>query len=130
SSTAVSGCLRRTGRPGLHAEVLEHERCEIDDAARLALDADREQRHLGIAGAERAVAAAAEVMAPTEIDELEAGSRRDEEIAGIRVRERRERALKTVGVVEDRRVARGRPAVVRRREAELLALAPCHGLLA
>jgi len=43
--------------------MTEHERRHVDDAPRGAVDADGEERHLGVAGEQGAVRAAAEVMA-------------------------------------------------------------------
>ena len=79
---------------------------------------------------ERAVGAAAHVVAPAEVGELPARGRRDDQLARVRVRERRPGAFEAVRVVEDRRVARRREAVLARREPELLAVAPGDRLVA
>ena len=58
------------------------------------------------------------VVPPGEVGELPAGGRGDDQLAGVRVRERRPGALEPVRVVEDRGVA-ARPV---RREPKLLAV--------
>ena len=70
-----------------------------------ALDADGEERHLGVADDERAVRAAADVMAAAEVGELVSLRGRDEDVAGIRVRERSPGAGERIGVIEDRGIA-------------------------
>ena len=97
-------------------------------SAGLALDPDGEDRHLGVAGVERPVAASAEVAVPGEVGELDARRRRDQQLAGVRVRERRPRALERVRLVEQAEVAARPPGAVRGREAKLLAVAPGHRL--
>ena len=68
---------------------------------RRGVDADRQQRHERVAGDERAVAAAARVVAAAEVGELPALRRRDEQLAGVRVRERR--PARHASAVEPRR---------------------------
>ena len=77
--------VRRRADP----EVRERGRREVDDRAGSRVDADRHHRHLGVARDERAVAAAAGVVAAAEVGELAARGRGDEHLAGVRVRERR-----------------------------------------
>src|SRR6476661_2528038 len=84
---SLGGAAKGVGR-GCNAEVREDERRDVDDAAGGAVDADREQRHLAVAGNERAVRAAADVIAAAEISELEALCRGDQHLTGVRVRER------------------------------------------
>ena len=80
---------------------------------------------------ERAVAAAAGVVAAAEVGELDALRRRDEQLAGVRVRERGPaRARAPFGMVEDRRVAARAEAVGVAGEAQLLAVAPRDRLVA
>src|SRR3989440_2278876 len=114
----------------LQAEVLEHGRRDVDDAAGQALEPDHEHRHDRVAGVDRAVAPAAGVVATAEIGELEAGRGRDEHLAGVRVRERRVRTSKGVRLVEDRLVSGRRPAAAHRGEGELLAAATSDRRLA
>ena len=101
----------RVGR-GPDAEMGEDERRDVDDARASAspVDADREERHLGVAGNERAVRAAADVVPAAEVGELVALGGRDEHLARVRVRERRPGAAQRIRVVEDRRVAAQREA--------------------
>ena len=103
---------RRSGR----ARAGRRRRC-----SRLGVDADGQHRHLRVAGEQRAVAAAAAVVAAGEVGELPAGRGGDEHVAGVRVREGGPGALERVGaVVEERRVASTfEPPSGRRREAEL-----------
>ena len=86
-------------------EMREDERCQVDDARGRALDTDEEQRHLRVARHERAVGAAADVVSPTQIGELVSLGSGDEDLAGVRVPERRPGAGERIGMVEDRRVA-------------------------
>ena len=85
------------------------------------LDADGEQRHDRVALDERAVAAAAGVVAPAEIGELPARRRRDEQLAGVRVREREPAAPSASGWSRTVGIAGRLPAVGARAEAKLLA---------
>ena len=62
----------------LDAEVRERERREVDDPARLGVEADGQDRHLGVAGLERPVAAAAEVAAAGQVGQLDPERRRDQ----------------------------------------------------
>src|SRR5215470_16818951 len=126
ASALSSGGIGEPARVGrrLDPEVGERERREVDDAARLGVDPDREDRDLGVARLERAVAAAAKVAATGEIGELDPERRRDEQLARIRVRERGPGALESIRVVQQGSVAPRVPTVVRRREAELLTVAP------
>ena len=64
------------------------------------LDPDREERDERVAGDERAVAAAAQVVAAAEVGELPALCHGDEQLAGVRVRERGADALGCVGMLE------------------------------
>src|SRR5689334_22057484 len=83
----ASTTCRRSGGIGvggeLHAVVLERERRQVDDPARLGLEADGQQRDEGVARLERAVTAAAEVAAAGQISQLDPERRRDEQLAGI-----------------------------------------------
>ena len=106
----------------LDAEVREHRRRDLGDARGLGVDADVSSGHERVAGDERAVAAAARVVAAAEVGELPALRRRDEQLAGVRVRERR-RATRVQASVA------AAPAVVAP-EAQLLAVAPRDGLVA
>src|SRR4249919_2614444 len=118
SSGCIGGAL-----PSARAdtEVSVREGREIDDPLRdRPLEADRQDRHLGVAGLERAVAAAPEMAVSGEVGELEAHRRRDDHLAGVRIRKRAPGPLERVGLVEDREVAARAPAVVDRAEAELL----------
>src|SRR6266516_43435 len=72
-----------------HAEVREHGRGNVRDPTDLGLEADGHDRHERVAGDERAVAPAARVVAAAEVGELPALGRRHEQLAGVRVRERR-----------------------------------------
>src|SRR4051812_3121869 len=123
-----STICRRSGgirvRGDLDAKVLERERREVDDSPRLGLEPDGQHRDQRVPRLQRAVAAAAEMAAPGQVGQLDAERRRDEQLAGVRVRERGPRALERVRLVEQRTVA-ARPPVVRAgREAELLAVTP------
>src|SRR5437763_13932850 len=82
------------------AEVLEHGGSDVRDPVQLRPDADREERDDGVAGDQRAVAAAASMMAAAEVDELPSLRRRDEHLARVRVRERRAGPPRGVGVLE------------------------------
>ena len=93
-----------------------------------AFDVDEEQRNLGIARDQGAMRAAADVIPAAEVGELVALGRRDEDLAGVRVRECRPGAGERVGMVEDRGVAGEREqATSSRREVELLSVAPRDG---
>src|SRR5581483_10856083 len=107
-----------------HAEEIADGRRDIRDAANVGIHSDREQRHGRVAGDERAVAAAARMVAAAEIGELPAFRGRDEQLARVRVRERGPRTGECIGLIEDRPVAGGRPAVAVGPEAELLARPP------
>ncbi len=99
----------------LDAEVVEHERRDVGDRGRRgAVEPDREHRDLGVAREQRAVAAAAGVMAAAEIGELAARRGRDEHVAGVRVRQRGRRAREAVGIVEHVDAPRRRRAAPRR----------------
>ena len=71
--------------------MLRDARLDAGDRARAAVEADGEHRHLGVGRLERAVAAAAHVVAAREVEELPAGRGRDEHLAGVRVAQRRRR---------------------------------------
>src|SRR5690349_24405736 len=75
------------------------------------------------------MAAAAEVAPAGQVGQLDAERRRDEQLAGVRVRERGPGALERVRLVEQRGVAARLPAAVGRRKAELLAVTPRHRLV-
>src|SRR5436309_6203779 len=110
------------------AEMVEHPRRHVDNPRGWCAGSDREHRHLGVARLERAVAAATHVMATAEIRELDSGSRRDDEVAGVRVGQRGPGALERVGLSEEVGGASGLPPARRRCEAELLAVLPgYHG---
>src|SRR5579862_3560121 len=71
------------------SEVVEHGRRHVGDPERQGVDTDGEKRDEGVAGDERAVAAAADVMLPAEVGELPALRGGDEQLAGVGIRERR-----------------------------------------
>src|SRR4051794_25965874 len=71
-----------------HSEMVEDGGHDLRDSPRRRVDADREKRNEGVGGDERAVAPAAQMVAAAEVDELPALRRRDEQLAGVRVRER------------------------------------------
>src|SRR5215207_7673915 len=96
-SADVREALRISGR--VDAEVREHERGDAGDAVGRRVEADRQHRDERVGGRERAVAAAAEVVPPAEVDELDARRRRDEHLPRVPVRERRGRALPPLRVV-------------------------------
>src|SRR5690349_23416571 len=73
----------------LDAEMRECGRHHVGDAADGSIDADRQHRNDGVALDERAVAAAARMVAAADVGELPAGRGGDEQLTGIRVRERR-----------------------------------------
>src|SRR6266542_4130928 len=105
-------------------EVREHCGGDVGDALDRRLDSDGEHGHDGVALDKRAVAAAAGVVAAAEIGELPARGGRDEQLAGVRVREREPGSPQRVGMVEEHDVAARLPAVGARPEAKLLAFAP------
>jgi hypothetical protein len=80
--------------------VCEDGRHHAGDAGRHRVEPDDEHRHLGVAGKQGAVAAAADVAVATEVDELVAGGSRHENVARIRVPKRRPRPGEAVGLVE------------------------------
>src|SRR5919106_162028 len=96
------------------------------------LEAGRHEGHGRVPGEKGAVAASPEVVAPAEVGELPALRSGDEQLAGVRARERTPRPLEAVRVplrVEDGGVSFEVPGtVVPGREAELEALAPSDGL--
>src|SRR5439155_2655532 len=75
--------LRRTS--DVDAEVVENKTFDLRDRGRRLTQADRQHRHLGIAGGDRAMAAAAGVVAAGDVDELPAGSGRHEHLACVRI---------------------------------------------
>src|SRR5260370_15508514 len=96
---------------------------DLGGARRPGVDPDGNRGDERMAGEGRAVTAAAGVMPAAEIRELPAVRSGDEQLAGVRIRERRPGAVKRVGMVEDGGVAARLPPVAGRLEAELLALA-------
>ena len=81
--------------------MLEDGGRHLGDAGRRGrVDADGEERDERVAGDERAVAAAAEVVAASEVGELPPLRGRDEQLAGVRVRERGAHALGRIGMLE------------------------------
>ena len=72
--------VSRPGIAGFAGDASSHQ---------LGLEADGHDRHERVAGDERAVAPAARVVAAAEVGELPALGRRHEQLAGVRVRERR-----------------------------------------
>src|SRR6266516_1949042 len=86
-------------------EVVGNEPLDARDRARRRTEADGQHRHLRVGRIERAVAAAAEMTAPGEVDELPAGCGRDEHLACVRVAERGSRPRVPIGdFVEQRRI--------------------------
>src|SRR5207248_8417003 len=63
-------------------------------------------------------------------EELYAHRRRDDEVAGVRIRECAPGSLERIGLVEDREISTRPPRAVGRREAQFLAGAPCDRLAA
>src|SRR4051794_28729258 len=118
-----SGSTRERSRVRrrLDAEVAQDRRRDVAERLGDRVEADGEHRPLGVAGAEGAVAAAAGVMPPCEVCELHAGSRRDDDVAGVRVLQRGPGARAAVGIVEQRRA---------RTHGDLLAVAPGKDLVA
>src|SRR6478735_3169638 len=103
-SCGATQCVR-----GRHdTEMREDEGCDVDDAPGRALDVDEQERHLRVAGDERAVRATSDMVAAAEIGELVALRRRDEDLAGVRVRKSCPGALERVRMVENRGIARQR----------------------
>src|SRR4051812_41612935 len=92
-----STMARRSGSKS-DTKVRQHERREVDDAPRLALDPGEQHRHLGVARNQRAVAATAGMVVTTQIGELVAGSCRDEDVAGVGVAERSVQPTVCVGI--------------------------------
>src|SRR4051812_28293777 len=90
----------RSGNTSERTEVRERGRRDVGDARDLRVDADRQHRDDRIARDERAVAAAAGVVAPTEIGELPACRRGDEQLAGVRIVERGTDAVQRVRMLE------------------------------
>src|SRR5581483_8330179 len=103
----------------MRPEVRQDERRDADDAFGGRREPDREHRDERVAGRERAVAAAADVVPAAQVDELPPGRRRDEHVARVRVPQRGPCPLEPGRVAEDARVA-ARPA---RPEPQLLSLA-------
>src|SRR3954467_2810778 len=130
----LSTTCRRSGGIGvrgpLDAEVLECERREVDDPAWRCVEPDGQDRHQPVSGLERAVAAAAEMAAAGTGGQLDAERRRDEQFAGVRVRERGPSTCERVRLVEQRAVAARPPAVLAGREPKLFAIPPRDRLVA
>src|SRR5436309_913248 len=106
------------------AEMPQRERSQVRDPPRdRPLDADRQDRNLGVRRIKRTVAAAAQMAAAGKIEELDPRRRRDEHVAGVRIRERTPGPLEGVRLVEQREIACGQPGPVGGGEAELLAVA-------
>ena len=106
----------------------ESDPLEVDDPRRsrpggAGREAGGEHRHAGVAGEQRAVAAPAPVMSPSQVGELVALGRGDDYVARPTAREASPGALEPVRValrVEERRVTLGPEAFVAgRREAQL-----------
>src|SRR6478735_532921 len=118
-----SGGMRKSPRVSgrLDAEVLERYRRQVGDAPRRGVEANRQERDLRVRGGEGAMAATPEVASAREVGELDAVASRDEELACIRIVERRPGAREGVGLRKERRVAVRLPSARRRREPELLA---------
>src|SRR3954453_12421403 len=117
-------------RRGCDTEMREHGRRHLRDPRGRRLDADGEERAARAPLAERAVAAAARVMAAADVHELPAFGGGDEELARIRVRERGPHAMKRIGMVENRFVPARLPTVHSGTKTELLAFAARDGLVA
>jgi hypothetical protein len=117
-------------RLGVDAEMAEHRRCDVDNRPDRRVHADGDDRDLRVAGCERSVRAAAEVMTSAEVGELPPLRGGDEDVAGVRRRERRPRARRRIGAGEQRAVARQAPVSSVRCEAELLAAASRDRLVA
>src|SRR3954453_6995407 len=81
-------------------EVREHGRSDVRDPVQLGLEPDGHDRHERVARDERAVAAAARVVAAAQIGELPALRGGDEKLAGVRVRESGTRAMGSVRMLE------------------------------
>src|SRR5438034_4977594 len=72
----------------MDTEVPEEERFEPGDRGRRLVEADRQHRHLGVVGCQRAMAAAAEMATTGEVGELPAACRGEDHVAGVRIAER------------------------------------------
>ena len=81
--------------------MIEHARRDVDDPRRRGAQPNREHRHFRVAELERAVAAAADVVAAAQVGELDTGRGRDDQVARVRVRERGPGALERVRLPED-----------------------------
>ncbi len=96
--------LDGTASVGREPEVGLDETVDVADRPLLALralavEADRQQGAERIGGEQRAVAAAGQVVAAAPVDALPAGREADEDVAGVRVGERRPEAGEGVRVV-------------------------------
>src|SRR5262245_31811614 len=111
-------------------EVPQDGGCDVDDVLRDVVETRDDERHLRVRRQQRPVRATALVMTPGEICELPSGGGGDEELAGVRARERRPCAPERVRLLEQRGIARRSEPVGAGREAQLLAVAPCDGLVA
>ena len=100
--------------------MVERRRHHLGDRAGQRIHADRQHRHLRVAREQRAVRAPAGVVPAGEVGELPARRGRDDQLARVRIRERRPRPLEAVRKAENRGVAARRFA----REPQLLAVAP------
>src|SRR4029077_7071233 len=116
-----SGGMRKSPRVcgRLDAEVLERERRQVRDAPRRGAEANRQERHLRVREGEGTMAAAAEMAAAGEVGELDAVACGDEELARIRIVERRPGAPEGFRLRQERRVAVRLPAAPRPREPGL-----------
>src|ERR1051325_6008890 len=113
------------------AEVAEHQRSDVDDPPRnLVAAPDDQDRNLGVAELERAMAAAAEVAPAREVGELHTGRRRDDQLAGVRVGGGTPGSFERIGLVEQRLVAARLPPPCGRAEPKLLPVAARDRLVA
>src|SRR6476619_4850554 len=104
-STRSSWMPRRSSWRAIHlggtanrdTEVLGDGALDAGDRRGRRPEPDRQHRHLGVGGLERAVAAAAEVVAAGEVEELPARRRGDEHLAGVRVAHRGRGTCASVG---------------------------------
>src|SRR5688572_15670389 len=137
-SASKSGSRRLTGDAHrvwwAKAKVPQGDRRQVGDRRlgpeRRRVEAGRDQRNRRVAGDERAVAPAAEMVPAAPVDELPALGRRDQHVSGGRGGERPPGALERVRIpveIEHCGVPLQPPAVGLGGEAELLAVAACDG---
>src|SRR2546430_12197688 len=126
---APSGGMREGagGRGSCDAEMLECQRRQVGDAPRRGVESDGEQGHLGVGAGKGAVTPTAEMAPAPKVVELDAFAGRDDQLARVRIAERRPRALERVGLRQERQVAARLPAAPGRGEAKLLAGPPRYG---